>query len=82
MVADLGIQNLNQAAFQTVVDNGHPPAGEAVQDLAKEQSRLGTAQERIKTANERMSIQIDIMTTHINLLEGVDPYEASTRVSR
>ena len=28
-----------------------------------------------------MSIQIDIMTNHIGVLEGVDPYEASTRVS-
>ncbi len=48
MVADLGIQNLNQAAYQTVVDTAVRIAGEAVQDLAKEQSRLGTAQERIE----------------------------------
>jgi flagellar hook-associated protein 3 FlgL len=82
MVADLGVQNLNQAAYQAVVDTATRIAGAAVQDLANEQSRLGTAQERIKTANDRMSIQSDIMTNHINLLEGVDPYEASTRVSQ
>lgn len=82
MVADLGVQNLSQAAFQEVVDAAIRIAAEAVQDLAKEQSRLGTGQERMKTANERMTIQIDIMTTHINLLEAVDPYEASTRVSQ
>jgi flagellar hook-associated protein 3 FlgL len=29
-----------------------------------------------------MSIQIDIMATHIGTLEGVDPFEASTRVSQ
>ena len=81
MVADLGVENLNQAAYQAVVDTATRMAGEAVQDLAKEQARLGTAQERVKSANERMSIQIDIMTNHISLLEGVDPYEASTRVS-
>ena len=28
-----------------------------------------------------MSIQIDIMTNHIGALEGVDPYEASSRLS-
>lgn len=82
MVSDLGIESLNQAAYQSVVDTATKVAGEAVQDLANEQSRLGTSQERIKTANDRMSIQIDIMTNHINLLEGVDPYEASTRVSQ
>jgi flagellar hook-associated protein 3 FlgL len=82
MVSGLGVQNLNQGAYQAVVDTATRIAGEAVQDLANEQSRLGTAQERIKTANARMSIQSDIMTKHINLLEGVDPYEASTRVSQ
>ena len=81
MVADLGIESLNQAAYQAVVDGATRIAGEAVQNLATEQSRLGTAQERVKSADERMSIQIDILANHIGLLEGVDPYEASTRVS-
>jgi flagellar hook-associated protein 3 FlgL len=81
MVTDLGVERLNQAAYEEVIDTAMRLAGEAVQDLAKEQARLGTAQERIGKANERMSIQIDIMTKHINLLETVDPYEASTRVA-
>lgn len=81
MVADLGAQNLNRGAFEVVVDNAIQLAGEAVQDLANEQARLGTAQERIKSANDRMSIQVDIMATQINVLESVDPFEASTRVS-
>lgn len=81
MVTDLGVERLNQAAYEEVVDTAMRLAGEAVQDLAKEQARLGTAQERIGKANERMSIQIDIMAKHINLLETVDPYEASTRVA-
>jgi flagellar hook-associated protein 3 FlgL len=81
MVADLGLGSLNEAAYQAVVDTATRLAGEAVQDLASEQSRLGTAQERVANANDRMSIQIDILTNHIGLLEGVDPFEASTRVS-
>lgn len=81
MVADLGIDKLNTRAYEAVVDTATRLVGEAVQDMAKEQARLGTAQERIASANGRMSIQIDIMTTHINLLETVDPYEASTRVA-
>lgn len=81
MVADLGMANLNEATYQAVVDGATRIAGEAVQDLATEQSRLGTAQERVKSADDRMSIQVDILANHIGLLEGVDPYEASTRVS-
>jgi flagellar hook-associated protein 3 FlgL len=81
MISDLGIENLNEVAYQGLVDTATRLAGEAVQNVANEQARLGIAQERVKSANGRMSIQIDIMTNHIGLLEGVDPYEASTRVS-
>lgn len=81
MISSLGIKNLSEATYHAVVDTATRVAGEAVQDVANEQARLGIAQERVKNANERMSIQIDIMTNHISLLEGVDPYEASTRVS-
>jgi flagellar hook-associated protein 3 FlgL len=81
MVVDLGIENLNQATYEVVVDAAARLAGEAIQDLAQEQARLGTAQERIAKANDRMAIQVDIMVNHINLLEAVDPYEASTRVA-
>lgn len=81
MVADLGVDKLNRSAYAAVIDTAIRLAGEAVQDLAKEQARLGTAQERIKSANDRMSIQTNIMATHINLLERVDPFEASTRVA-
>jgi flagellar hook-associated protein 3 FlgL len=81
MISDLGAQNLNRGAFEVVVDAAIRLAGEAVQDMAEEQARLGTAQERVKSANDRMSIQVDIMSTQINLLESVDPFEASTRVA-
>ncbi len=64
-----------------VVDAAIRLAGEAVQDMAEEQARLGTAQERVKSANDRMSIQVDIMATQINVLASVDPFEASTRVA-
>lgn len=81
MVADLGVQTLGEGTYQTIVDEATRLAGEAVQDMAKLQSGLGTAQQRVTDANNRMSIQIDIMSTHIGVLEGVDPYEAQTKVS-
>jgi flagellar hook-associated protein 3 FlgL len=81
MVADLGTANLNEGAFQAVVDTAIGLVGEALDGLMNLQSDLGVAQDRVAKANERMSIQIDIMATHIGTLEGVDPYEASTRVS-
>jgi flagellar hook-associated protein 3 FlgL len=81
MLADLGTDKLNQNAYQAVVDTAVRAVSEAVQGITELQAGLGTAQERVKNANDRMSIQIDIMTNHIGVLEGVDPYEASNRVA-
>jgi flagellar hook-associated protein 3 FlgL len=81
MMADLGVENLSQATFQTVVDNAIRIVGEAIKDLSQVQGNLGVVQERVSLANERMSIQIDILAGHIGVLEGVDPYEASTRIA-
>lgn len=81
MVADLGVENLSQPAFEAVVDQAIRDVNEAIQDLSELQSKLGVAQQRVSDASERMSLQLDIMTTQVNSLEAVDPNEAATRVS-
>jgi flagellar hook-associated protein 3 FlgL len=81
MLADLGTDKLGQAAYQVVVDAAMRATSEALEGITRLQAKLGTAQERIKNANERMSIQVSIITNHIGVLEGVDPYEASNRVA-
>jgi flagellar hook-associated protein 3 FlgL len=81
MVADLGTANLNVAAFQKVVDKATHLTAEALQGLTTVQANLGDAQQRVSDANSRMSIQSDIIKTHIGALEGVDPYEASSRLT-
>ncbi len=81
MVSDLGTANLSQAAFQKVVDKATQLTADAIQGLTTMQANLGNAQQRVTDANSRMSIQSDIITTHLSALEGVDPYEASTRLS-
>lgn len=81
MVADLGIENLNDLAFQAIVDTAIDMVGEATQYLAIEQGRLGTSQERIELANNRLLSQINIITEQVNDMEVVDPYDASVRVT-
>lgn len=81
MIADLGVGTLNKEAFGTLVDSAVQMAGQAVEDVAKVQAKLGTAQARIASANERMSSQLNIMNTQIDNLETVDPFEAATRVT-
>lgn len=81
MVSDLGVENLSKETFQTVIDAAISTVGSAIQDLSRIQGDLGVVQERVTKANEKMSIQMDLIATHIGALEGVDPYEASTRLS-
>lgn len=81
MVADLGVENLGQPAFEAVIEKAIEVAGEAIQDLTGLQSQIGVAEQRVSDASERMSLQLDILTTQVNSLEAVDPNEAATRVS-
>jgi flagellar hook-associated protein 3 FlgL len=81
MIADLGVENLNRAAFGTVADTAARIASEAIEEMTVVQGRLGTSAARIEGANERMSAQLNILNTQIDSLEQVDPFEASTRVT-
>jgi flagellar hook-associated protein 3 FlgL len=81
MVSDLGIENMNTQAFTALIDKATALAGEAVQDVGVVQSRLGAVQERVANADAKMEAQIDILTTRINGLEAVDPFEAAVRVT-
>lgn len=81
MLSDLNVQGLSQTAFQAVVDTATKMIGGAVKDITELQASLGVSQSRITEANDRMSIQADLIDKHIQTLEGVDPYEATTRVN-
>jgi flagellar hook-associated protein 3 FlgL len=81
MIADLGAPELNEGAFKAIVDTATGLVSQALDGLINLRADLGVAQDRVAKADERISIQLDIMANHIGILEGVDPYEASTRVS-
>jgi flagellar hook-associated protein 3 FlgL len=81
MVADLGTANLGQPAYEVVIDQATKIINEAIQGLGDVQSKLGISEQRVKDASERMTVQIDILETHVNSLEAIDPNEAATRVT-
>lgn len=72
---------LGQGARDAVLDKATALLGEVVKDLGSEQGYAGITQQRIERASERMSMQIDLFTTSLSGLEGVNEYEVSTRVS-
>ena len=43
--------------------------------------QTGIVENRVKDASDRIKTQVDLFESHIIDIEGVDPYEASTRVA-
>jgi flagellar hook-associated protein 3 FlgL len=74
-------KDLSLGARNVALDYSLKLLGSSVSDLANEQSFVGITEQRIENANERLSMQSDLFSLTVNDLQGVDPYEASTRVS-
>ena len=74
-------ESLSKEARDVTIERAIELLGEAIVDLANQQGYTGITEQRIERANERMSMQIDLFGKTLNDLEGIDPYEASTRVS-
>ena len=81
MVADLGTQNLSADALNAVTATATSLMQKAITGLTSMQVDLGLVQSSISTANNQMSVQVNILTTQINNLESVDPYQAATQVT-
>lgn len=81
LVSDLFNSELHEGALIEIAQAATRLVGEAMGDIAQTQARIGFGEQRIANASERISMQIDIFKSFLNNLEGVDPYEASTRVN-
>lgn len=81
MMADLQTSDLQPDTLKVLASRAAKVAADGLSGLAELQGSLGFAEQRISQSNERMSIQIDLIQTRINVLEGVDPNEANLRVT-
>lgn len=81
MLTELGQLQLSSDTLKVVAQKASQLVTTGVTGLSSMQAVLGVAEQRIGDSNERMSIQIDIIKSRINVLEGVDPNEASVRVT-
>lgn len=81
MVANLGTQNLNSGALTAVTTTATSLVQKAITGLTDMQVNVGLVQSSISTANDQMSVQMNILTTQINNLESVNPYQVATRVT-
>ncbi len=80
-IADLFSSNLSVAGKQQLVSRAVALVGQAIGDISTLQSQTGITQKRVTDASERIEMQATLFERHIIEMEGVDPYEASTRVA-
>ncbi|MEW9835247.1 flagellar hook-associated family protein [Mesorhizobium marinum] len=79
-IGDLFDSNLGAAGRRALVDKMVGVVGEAISSLAALQSEVGVVEQRVEAASERMTMQADLFERMIADTEGVDPYEAASRV--
>lgn len=81
LALDGGTGNLSQGTFQTLVDKATALAAKAEGGVGEMQALLGNVQFEVNSARQRIESRNNILQKEINALEGVDPYEAATRVN-
>jgi len=72
---------LAEEARQAILDHSTGQVGHAVAQISQVQANTGIIENRVVAASERLGLQIDIFQTKNGDLVGVDPYEASSRIS-
>ena len=81
MVADLGVDKLNDNAFAALASRASALATGAIDAATVIETRMGVSKQRIADAQAAMSATRDLLTRQIGAAEDVDPMEAATKVN-
>ncbi len=73
--------DIPEAARKTVSDAAIDYMGRAISGIDGERSKLGISEARVTQANTSLNAQLTILSTSIKDMEGIDTYEAATRVT-
>ncbi|MGD9477955.1 flagellar hook-associated family protein [Shinella sp. G-2] len=72
---------LTDQTRKTVSDAAINYMGQAISGVDGERSKLGISESRVTQANTSLNAQITILSNSIKDMEGIDTYEAATRVT-
>ena len=72
---------ISEDTRKTVSDASIDYIGRAISGIDSERSKLGISESRVTQANTSLDAQITILNTSITDMEGIDTYEAATRVT-
>ncbi len=81
MLSDLGLQNLGQPAYNTVISAASSLISQGVSGLTQMQANVGTMQSEVSSANQTMSIQQNYFQTQIGSLENADQTQTAVQVN-
>jgi flagellar hook-associated protein 3 FlgL len=73
--------DISEQTRKTVSDAAIDYVGRAISGVDSERSKLGISESRVTQANTSLDAQITILNTSITDMEGIDTYEAATRVT-
>lgn len=82
MMSELGAQSLNTEAYQALAGEAASLTADAMGGLTLLTAKAGATSQRVSEASDRMSAKIALLSGDMDRLEGVDAYEAATRVTR
>lgn len=81
ITSDLMRGPLNDGAAAALSERGLELVVEGIAEVTAQQTLTGVVEQRVKSASERIDTQVNLFEKTIGDMEGVDPYEAATRVS-
>jgi len=74
-------QGISTDAVNAATNSAISYSRQAIDGINAQASQMGLSQSRVTKADDALNAQKDIMNTQITNLQGVDPYEASTKVN-
>jgi flagellar hook-associated protein 3 FlgL len=81
MVSHFMQGNLSGGAKDALVGKASGLISDSLTDSAAQQAQLGLTENKVSGATDRIKSQVDLFQRNLQDLEGVDPYEASTRIT-
>lgn len=73
--------DMQEQTRSVVTDRSANAIGKAISGVNAQRSEIGLSTERVTRSNDALEAQKKIIEVHLNDLQGVDAYEASTRVT-
>jgi flagellar hook-associated protein 3 FlgL len=74
-------EDIPEATRAVVTEHASNAIGKSISGINAQRSEVGMSLERVSNSNDALEAQKTIIETHLNDLQGVDAYEASTRVT-